>query len=234
MGGTQAGTGDSNLIAINGTGLGGAAGAVGSSGAGFCSSQPPAGLLACDDFSSPTVTPARKLLLWNDMPSLTMSVSDGELIFEKPTAFAANYAVLGKEMDYRDTSIEVLMSADTEERSLSAVCWGNPQNLISAGLQRDEHALYLHVVVDGNIITRLSADVATVPHQTQHVRLEVRASGLIQCFVDDKLVMSVNQDLSDLPKALAPGINTNSYPPSQRFAFDDFVVRKLIQPSAIP
>ena len=62
----------------------------------------------------------------------------------------------------------------------------------------------------------------------------MRASGLIQCFVDDKLVMSVNQDLSDLPKALAPGINTNSYPPSQRFAFDDFVVRKLIQPSAIP
>ena len=39
---------------------------------------------------------------------------------------------------------------------------------------------------------------------------------------------------ADLPKALAPGINTNSYPPSQRFAFDDFVVRKLIQPSAIP
>ncbi len=224
------GAGTGGAFGTGGRGTGGAFVTGGSTGgAAFCASQPSTGPLVCDDFSTPTTTP-RQFLPWDNMPSLSMSVSDGTLVFEKPTAFAASYAVLGQEMDFRDTSIEVTMSAETEERSLSAVCWGNPSNLISGGLQRDERALYLHVVVNGNLQDRLSASVQTAPHQYQHVRMEVRANGLIQCFVDNKLVLSTTQDLSKLPQKLAPGINANSYPPAQRFTFDDFVVRKLAQP----
>jgi hypothetical protein len=196
----------------------------------FCASQPSTGLLVCDDFSAEATTPSRRFLPWNDMPSLLMSLSGGALIFEKPTAFAASYAVLGAEAAFLDTSIEATMSAETRERSLSAVCWGNPSNLISVGLQRDEGALYLHVVVGGNVQTRLSASAQTEPHRSQRVRMEVGADGSIRGFVDGKLILSATADLSRLPRMLTPGINANSYPPMQRFTFDDFVVRNLAQP----
>jgi hypothetical protein len=196
----------------------------------FCASEPSAGLLVCDDFSTTTSTTPRQFLPWNGMPSLAMSVSGSTLVFEEPKDFSACYAVLGSEMDFRDTSIEVTMSATTEERSLSAVSWGNPSNLISGGLQRDEHALYLHLVVNGNIRARLSAPVQMAPGQYQRVRMEVRANGSIRCFVDDQLVLSTTQDLSGLPQMLAPGVSANSYPPEQRFTFDDFAVRRLAQP----
>jgi len=65
------------------------------------------------------------------------------------------------------------------------------------------------------------------PGQYQRVKMEVRASGLIRCFVDDQLVLETTQDLSGLPRTLAPGLHANAYPPEQRFTFDDFVVRKL-------
>ena len=57
--------------------------------------------------------------------------------------------------------------------------------------------------------------------------MEIGATGLIQCFVDDKLVLSTSQDLPELPSTLTPGINANSYPPQQQFTFDNFVVRTI-------
>ncbi len=159
-----------------------------------------------------------------------MSVSGSALVVEDPQGFSACYAELGGEIDFRNTSIEVTMSATTEERSLSAVSWGTPSNLISAGLQRDEHALYLHVVVGDEVRARLSSSVAVAPGQHQRVRMEVRANGSIRCFVDEQLVLDTTQDLSRLPRMLAPGVSANSYPPEQRFTFDDFVVRRLGQP----
>lgn len=194
----------------------------------FCASQPSAGLLVCDDFSTATPDAPRRLLPWNDMPSLTMSVSGSSLVLEDPEGFSACSAQLGPEMDFRDTSIEVTMSAETEVRSLSAVSWGTPANLINAGLQRDEHTLYLHFVVKDVLRARLSSKVLPMaPGQYQRVKMEVRASGLIRCFVDDQLVLETTQDLSGLPRTLAPGLHANAYPPEQRFTFDDFVVRKL-------
>jgi hypothetical protein len=196
----------------------------------FCATAQMAGLLVCDDFSTTSSTTPREFLPWKDMPSLTMSVSGSTLVFEEPKDFSACYAVLGGEMDFRDTSIEVTVSATTEERSLSAVSWGDPTNLISGGLQWDEHALYLHLVVGGNVRARLSAPVDMAPGQYLRVRMEVRANGSIRCFVDDKLVLDTTQSLPGLPRMLAPGVSANSYPPEQRFTFDDFVVRKLAQP----
>jgi hypothetical protein len=204
---------------------GGALGTDG--GAAFCASQSSTSVLVCDDFSDSTATTPRKFMPWKDMPGLTASVSGSTLVFENPTDFAANYAVLGKEMDFRDTSIEVTMTAETNERSLSAVCWGNPSNLISAGLQWDEDALYLHVQINGDLKTRLSGSARTDSHVARRVRMEIRADGSIRCFVDDKQVLSTTQDLSKLPRTLTPGVNVNSYPPVQRLTFDDFLVRKL-------
>jgi hypothetical protein len=224
------GIGTAGVFGTGGRGTGGAVGTGGGTGGAFCASQASTGLLVCDDFSTPMATSPRKFLPWNGMPSLLMSVSDGTLVFEKPTAFAASYAVLGPEMDFRDTSIEVTMSAETTDRSLSAVCWGNPSDLISGGLQQDEDALHLHVVVNGNVQARLSASVQTAPGQARRVKMEVRANGSIRCFVDGTPVLSTTQDLSKLPPTLAPGINADSYPPAQRFTFDDFMVRRLAQP----
>jgi hypothetical protein len=198
--------------------------------AAFCAAQPSAGVLVCDDFSGAMPAPPRELVPWDDMPSLAVSVSGSALVLEDPRSFSACSLNLGPEMDFRDTAIEVTMSATTEARSLSAVSWGTPTNLINAGLQRDEHALYLHFVVDGVLLARLSSPIDMAPGQSQRVRMEVRATGLIQCFVDDRLVLSTTEDLSRLPRTLAPGVHANAYPPEQRFTFDDFVVRKLAQP----
>jgi hypothetical protein len=197
---------------------------------GFCASQPSAGLLVCDDFSTTTPATIRRFLPWLDMPSLSMAVSGSALVFDDPPDFSACYAQLGPDMDFRNTSIEATMSSTTEERSLSSVSWGTPSNLINAGLQRDEHALYLHFVVGDALLARLSAPVDMAPGQYQRVRMEVRSNGSIQCFVDDQLVLATTQDLSGLPRTLAPGVAANSYPPAQRFTFDDFVVRRLAEP----
>jgi hypothetical protein len=198
----------------------------------FCAAQSPSGLLLCDDFS--ILTKPRQFLPCKNMPSLTMSISDCSLVFEKPSDFSASYAVLGNELDYRNTSVEVTVRADTEVRSLSSVSWGDPSNLINIGLQRDEGALYLHLVVGGDQRARLSAPVRMTPGQNQRVMMEVWASGLIRGFVDNALVLETTQNLSGLPALLAPGVSTNAYPPNQRFTFDDFVVRRLAQSETTP
>ena len=130
-------------------------------------------------------------------------------------------------MVFRDTSIEVDMTATTSDRSLSFVIWGAPPTYISLGLQRDENAMYLHVVVNDVIKNRISASASMAPNKTQRVKMELLASGQIRGIVDGVVSLNATIDLSPFPATLTPGIGADSYP-SQRFTFDNLVVRKLM------
>jgi hypothetical protein len=182
--------------------------------------------ILCDDFSNPTPPITRTVVPWPSMTAMTVAVSGGVATIQDPGAWSSSFIEWGSSVGFRDTSLEVDMTATTASRSLSYVIWGGPPTYISAGLQRDENELYVHVVVNNAVVARVSGSAKMAPDQTQHVALEVRANGQIRCMVDGVVVLTMSQDLSVFPSTLAPGVGANSYP-SQHFTFDNLLVRKL-------
>jgi hypothetical protein len=191
-----------------------------------CALDPAPNVVLCDDFSNPAPQTTRTIVPWPDLTSMQVAITGGTAVIKDPGSWSSSFVEWGSEMDFRDTSAEVDMTAKTASRSLSYIIWGEPPTYLSAGLQRDEQALYLHVVVNDVVVARLSGAAKMAPKQTQRVKMEIHADGQIQCSVDGKVVLTTKQDLSVFPATLAPGIGANSYP-SQEFTFDNFVVRKL-------
>jgi hypothetical protein len=197
------------------------------SGSNTCLSQPTESLLLCDDFSNPTPPTPRVAYPWPGLTGMTVTLAPDTAVIQDPGQWSAAYVQWSRAMDFRDTSIEVDMTATTSDRSLSFVIWGVPPTYISLGLQRDENAMYLHVVVNDVIKNRISASASMAPNKTQRVKMELLASGQIRGIVDGVVSLNATIDLSPFPATLTPGIGADSYP-SQRFTFDNLVVRKLM------
>jgi hypothetical protein len=194
-----------------------------------CGIDAGSGVVRCDDFSNSGLQPTRTALPWEDLTGMTVVVTGGTAVIQDPGSWSSSYVQEGSAMDFRDTSLEVDMTAATASRSYSYVIWGGPPTYISSGLQRDEQSLYLYLVVNDSVKTRLSANCSMAPNKTQRFALEIHADGRIRCLVDDVVILTTTQDLSAYPTMLPPGIGANSYP-SQKFTFDNLVVRKLAGP----
>jgi hypothetical protein len=194
-----------------------------------CVSEMPSSVILCDDFSNPAPVIQRVEHPWQDLPDMAVFLSDEKVVIADPGSWSASYVQWSSPVDFRDTSLEVDMTAATAARSLSFVMWGGPPTYISAGLQRDEKSLYLFIVVNDLVVARLSASVSMAPNRTQRVGLEIRANGQIQCTVDGAVVLVTTADLSPYPRILPAGIGADSYP-SQQFTYDNLTVRRLTGP----
>jgi hypothetical protein len=160
---------------------------------------------------------------------MLVSIAGGQATFQDQ-GWSSSYMQWSSALGFRDTTMEVDMSASTATRSLSFIMWGTSPNYVITGLQRDEQNVYLWVVVNGQNQVQLSANVASiVPNKVQRVGLLIQSNGQIQSTVDGVVVLTATADLSAFPTTLLPSIGANAYTP-QTFTFDNLVVHQLPSP----
>jgi hypothetical protein len=175
-----------------------------------------------EDFSGPN--PLANYVLENP-PSpadgqspMSIGIANEALTLDYLYGFGVAWVKHQSPIGFRDTFFESDLRLETsylyDPRGWGNIGWVNgssAQGYITFGLQLDEDRAYIFIW-DSSTSDWTYAPIQVDRNVTYRLRLEVRSPNLIQGYVNDQLVVSMNFDLSRFPAQMNPGVGANSYP----------------------